>query len=168
MILPLLFGAALIAAAYAGSKAIAKENSAVKAFALSPVPPLPPPAPNGPSAVRPGGPRPTSRTPGGIARTANASPKADEAARMAAGAGKQVKKAVSKAAQQLASIAKRASVGQASVPECVAGLAWHSKRPDFSSDTSPFFKGLSKQVGEVKADQILSRIRARNSLKRAG
>jgi hypothetical protein len=75
------------------------------------------------------------------------------------------------AAKQIAEIAKKAAVGEASVPECVAGLAWHSGRPGFASSSSPFYRGLAKHVGEVKADQILSRIKARRAhgrAKRAG
>lgn len=165
MLIPLLLFGGLIAAAYAGSRSIAKQNPT---RALPPQGPrilVKPPLPTAPARPRAPMAAPHPQSPAG--RAAAASQSTATAARQAAGALTEAQKRAAVAAKQIAVIAKKAAMGEASVPECVAGLAWHSGRPGFSSSASPFYRGLAKHVGEVKADQILSKIKARRLFGRA-
>lgn len=164
MLIPLLLFGGLIAAAYAGSRSIAKSNPtrALPPTTRSPQPQNRPTAPARPRAPMAA---PHPQSPAG--RAAAASQTAAQAARQATGALTEAQKRAAVAAKQIAQIAKKAAMGEASVPECVAGLAWHSGKPGFSSESSPFYRGLAKHVGEVKADQILSKIKARRVFGRA-
>lgn len=162
MLIPLLLFGGLIAAAYAGSRSIAKQNPT---RALPPPRHQASPLPTAPARPRAPMAAPHPQSPAG--RAAAASQTTATAARQAAGALTEAQKRAAVAAKQIAVIAKKAAMGEASVPECVVGLAWHSGKPGFSSESSPFYRGLAKHVGEVKADQILSKIKARRSLGRA-
>lgn len=169
MLIPLLLFGGLLAAAYAGSRAIAKESPlrALPPSALNPPPGSPSIKPHPTAPGRPRAPMVAAHPQSPTGRAATASRTAAAAARQATGALTEARKRAAVAAKQIATIAKKAAMGEASVPECVAGLAWHSGKPGFSSASSPFYKGLAKHVGEVKADQILSKIRARRALGRA-